>query len=113
VARLRVEVVLPLGGGVTDGLLNEHVGPLATAGATLQARVTAPLKLFCEVAVMVADAEAPECPEVGVSAPFVIVKFAPVPDDEYLTTKASPLRCEAVCAAATVGKSVELVLPVT
>ena len=92
---MSIEVALPLAGGVTEGLLKEQVGPLVTTGATVQARVTAELKLFCEVTVTVAVADAPACPEVGETAPFVTVKFAPVPDDEYLTTNASPLRCEA------------------
>ena len=84
---MSVDVAVPLAGGVTEGLLNEQVGPLETAGATVQARATAELKLFCEVTVMVAVPEAPGCPEVGESAPFVIVKFAAVvPDREYLAT---------------------------
>src|SRR5579864_9700220 len=113
VTRLSVEVALPLAGGVTEGLLNEQVGPLETTGATAQARATAELKPFCEVTVIVADAEAPGCPEVGESVPFVMVKFAALPEDKYLTTKASPVPPAAVCSGVTVGKSVELVLPVT
>jgi hypothetical protein len=94
-------------------LLKEQVGALGTTGATEQARVTAPPKLFVEVTVMVAVAETPGLPEVGDKAPFVTVKFAFVPEVEYFATKASPVPPAAGCSAATVGKSVEVVLPVT
>jgi hypothetical protein len=86
---LSVAVTEPLAGGVTGLGVTLQVGALGTTGATEQARVTAPLKLFVEVTVMVAVAETPGLPEVGDKAPFVTVKFAFVPEVEYFATKAS------------------------
>ncbi len=79
-----------LAGGVTGVLgLNEQVGPLATTGATEQARVTAELKPLTEPTVTVEVAEAPAVPDVADSAPFATVKLATEPDWEYFATKAS------------------------
>src|ERR1700722_2542933 len=113
VATLRVAVAVLLGGGVTEaGKL--QVGPSLTTGATVQARVTAELKLFTDVTVMVAVAETPGLPEVADRAPLDTVKLpVVVPVSEYFATKASPVPPVAGCSAATVGKSDEAVLPVT
>ena len=66
---------MPFGGGVTELLLNEHVGALATAGATEHASATAELNVdLVDVTVMVAVAETPGVPEVGDRAPLVMEK---------------------------------------
>src|ERR1700722_6154690 len=108
-----VAVAVLLDGGVTEaGKL--QVGPSVTTGATVQARLTCELKPFTEVTVMVAVAETPGLPEVADRAPLDTVKLpVVVPASEYFATKASPVPPLAVCSAATVGKSVEAVLPVT
>ena len=106
VATLSVAVAELLASGVTElpGLLNEQVGPSATTGATVQARVTAELKPFTDFTVMVAVAETPGLPEVADRAPLVTVKLpVVVPDSEYFATKASPVPPFAICSAATVG----------
>ena len=106
---MSVAVTVLLAAGVTGLGLTLQVGPLGTTGATEQARVTGALKFFVEVTVMVAVAETPGIPEAGDKVPFVTVK----PDIVYLATNASPVPPVVVCSAATVGKSDELVLPVT
>jgi hypothetical protein len=108
-----VEVTVALAGGVTELGLNEQVGPLGSAGATAQARVTAEAKPLVDVTVIVAVADPPGCPEVGESASSVTVKFVAVPDCEYFATKASKLPPpKDACAAPVVTGKLPVVDPV-
>jgi len=110
---VRVDVAVLFAGGVTEAGLSEHVGPFATAGETLQVRATAELNPAVDVTVTVALAETPACPEVGESAPLVIVKFALLAPVLYFATNASPEAPAVPCTGATVGKSVDTVFPAT
>jgi len=86
-----VDVTVLFAGGVTEAGLSEQVGPFVTAGETLQVRATAELNPAVEVTVTVALAETPAWPEVGESAPLVIVKFALLVPVLYFATNASPV----------------------
>ena len=108
-----VDVAVLFAGGVTEAGLSEQVGPFVTAGDTLHVSATAELNPAVDVTVTVALAETPACPEVGESAPLVIVKFALLAPVLYFATNASPDAPAVPCKGATIGKSVDTVFPVT
>src|SRR6202158_390506 len=113
VLTVSVPVAVPLAATVTE--VPEQVGASEIAGTTVQLRLTAPAKPFSEVTVMVEVAETPACPEAGDNAPAATVKLAGAPLAENFATKASasPPPPKVLWRAETVGKSVEIVLPVT
>ena len=59
---------------VTDAGLNAHVGPRVAAGATLQVKATALVKLLTGAMVIVEVEDAPAETEAGASAVAAIVK---------------------------------------
>jgi hypothetical protein len=95
--------------GCIDVGLKLHVGAFAEAGETTQVSATDPLNPFSAPTVTVEVAEAPGLTDAGFSAVAAMLKLA-CPN---LATNASTRPPFAPCSAATTGKSVEVVLPVT